>query len=115
MKNIKQLEEKRTVKKTSSEIQEFAESTVEMFGGEKEEVEADCKMFLLDTIFDQFGKNITIKKKNDDEFTLILDTNLMGFKFWVLRNIDAVEVIRPIKLRNEIRKIVEEVKKKYEK
>ena len=115
MKNIKQLEEKRTVKKTSSEIQEFAESTVEMFGGEKEEVEADCKMLLLDTIFDQFGKNITIKKKNDDEFTLILDTNLMGFKFWVLRNIDAVEVIRPIKLRNEIRKIVEEVKKKYEK
>ena len=115
MKNIKQLNEKRTIKKTSREIQEFAESTVEMFGGDKEEVEADCKMFLLDTIFDQFGKNITVKKKNENEFTLILDTNLMGFKFWVLRNIDAVEVIRPIKLRNEIKKIIEEVKEKYDK
>ena len=113
MKNIEQLNEKRTIKKTSSEIQEFAESTVEMFGGDKEEAEVDCKMFLLDTIFDQFGKNITIKKKNDDEFTLILDINLKGFKFWVLRNIDAVEVIRPLKLRNEIKKIVEEANNKY--
>ena len=70
-------------------------------------------MFLLDTIFDQFGKNITIKKKNENEFTLILDTNLMGFKFWVLRNIDAVEVIRPAKLRNEIKKIIKEVNDRY--
>ena len=38
IKNIKQLEEKRTLKKTEREIKEFAESTVEMFGGEKEEV-----------------------------------------------------------------------------
>ena len=45
MKNIEQLNEKRTIKKTSSEIQEFAESTVEMFGGEKEEVEVDCKTY----------------------------------------------------------------------
>ena len=42
IKNLKQLDEKRTIAKTNSEIQEFAESMVEMFGGKKEEIEAEC-------------------------------------------------------------------------
>lgn len=117
IKNIEQLDEKRTVKKTNSEIREFAESTVEMFGGKKQEVEAICKMFLLDAVLDQFGKNITIQKlENDDEnFKLILDTNTMGFKMWAMRNIDCVEVIRPIELRNEIKDIIENAKSRYDK
>lgn len=115
IKNLKQLEEKRTIKKTTSEIQEFAESIVEMFGGEKEEIEVDCSMVLLDTVFDQFGKNITIIKKDEDTFKIILDANPLGFKFWVLRNIDCVEVIRPESLRNEIKEIIEKADKRYSK
>ena len=114
IRNLKKLDEKRSIKKTQREIQEYAESLVEMFGGEKEEIEADCPMFLLDAVFDQFGKNITIIKKDDDNFKLILDTNRMGFKFWVLRNIDAVEVIRPVDLRNEIKEIIKDAEKRYE-
>lgn len=117
IKNIKQLEEKRTIKKTNSEIKEFAESTVEMFGGQKEEVEAICSMLLLDAVFDEFGKNITIEKiDNDDEnFKLIVDTNTMGFKMWAMRNIDCVEVVRPIALRNEIKEIIEKAQNRYNK
>jgi len=115
IKNIKQLDEKRTVKKTTSEIKEFAESTVEMFGGPKEKVEAICSTILLDAVLDEFGKNITIEKlDNDDEnFKLILDTNTMGFKMWAMRNIDCVEVIKPISLRNEIKEIIEKAKNRY--
>ena len=114
MKNIEQLNEKRTIKKTSSEIQEFAESTVEMFGGQKEEIEVDCDMMLLDAVLDQFGKNITIIKKDDNAFKMILDANLMGFRMWAMRNIDAVEVIRPQSLRDEMREIIENAKRRYD-
>lgn len=113
IKNLKQLQEKRTIKKSQSEVQEYAESLVEMFGGQKEEIEAICHMFLLDAVFDQFGKNITIIKNDDKSFKLILDTNRMGFKFWVLRNIDAVEVVKPVSLRNEIKEIIKDAVKRY--
>lgn len=115
IKNIEILDEKRTIKKTSSEVREYEEATVEMFGGEKEEIEAICGKVLLDAVFDDFGKNITIEKiENDDQnFKLILDANTMGFKMWAMRNIDCVEVIRPLSLRNEIKEIIENALNRY--
>jgi hypothetical protein len=72
---------------------------------------------LLDAVLDQFGKNITIEKINgdDENFKLIVDTNTLGFKMWAMRNIDLVEVVRPITLRNEIKSIIEKAKNRYDK
>lgn len=115
IRNLEQLQEKRTIKKTNDQIKEFAESTVEMFGGKKEEVEAICNIILLDAVLDQFGRNITIEKINNDHenFKLIVDTNTLGFKMWAMRNIDLVEVIRPIALRNEMVEILKDASKRY--
>lgn len=117
MKNVKELNEIITIKKTKSQIRDFAESTVEMFGGKKEEIEAVCNKCLLNAIFDIFGKNVTIEKipGNDENFKLIVDSNPMGFRMWAMRNIDMVEVIRPENLRNEMRKIVENAIERYKK
>lgn len=117
MKNVKELSDKITIKKTKSQIRDFAESTVEMFGGEKEEIEAVCNKCLLNAIFDIFGKNVTIEKipGNDENFKLIVDSNPMGFRMWAMRNIDMVEVIRPENLRNEMREIVERAIERYRK
>ena len=117
MKNLKMLEENITIQKKKSEIQDFAESSTEMFGGKKEEIEAVCHIWLLDAIFDIFGKNITIEKIPDSKeyFKLKVDTNPMGFKMWAMRNIDLVEVRRPLDLRNEMKKIIKEAEKKYNK
>jgi len=103
IKNIQILDEEITIKKKKSEIQDFAESSTEMFGGKKEEIEAICHIWLLDTIFDTFGRNVTIEKIPDDEeyFKLVVDTNPLGFKMWAMRNIDLVEVKRPNSLRSE--------------
>ena len=116
MKNVQILNEDIKIKKKKSEIQDFAESSTEMFGGEKEEIEAICHIWLLDTIFETFGRNVTIEKiPNDEEyFKLLVDTNTMGFKMWAMRNIDLVEVKRPISLRNEMQEVVKNAMKKYE-
>ena len=116
MKNVQILNEDIKIKKKKSEIQDFAESSTEMFGGEKEEIEAICHIWLLDTIFETFGRNVTIEKiPNDVEyFKLFVDTNTMGFKMWAMRNIDLVEVKRPITLRNEMQEVVKNAMKKYE-
>ena len=115
MKNVKELNEKITIKKTKSQIRDFAESTVEMFGGKKEEIEAICNNYLLNTIFDTFGRNVTIEKipGNDEYFKLVVNSNSMGFKMWAMRNIDMVEVTKPESLRNEIKDIILEANDKY--
>ena len=115
MKNIKILKENISIKKKKSEIQDFAESSTEMFGGKKEEIESICHIWLLDTIFETFGKNVTIEKiANDEEhFKLLVDTNTLGFKMWAMRNIDLVEVKRPLALRNEMQEVIKSAMKKY--
>lgn len=115
IKNIRILDDEITIKKKKSEIQDFAESSIEMFGGKKEEVEAICHIWLLDAVFDIFGRNVTIEKiPNDEEhFRLLVDTNPVGFKMWAMRNIDLVEVKKPLELRNELKAIIEDAKKRY--
>ena len=115
IKNLKILEEKIIIKKTEKEIRSFAQSSVEVFGGEKKEIECICSNFLLDTIFDQFGKNITIIKNDNQTFILKVDANPMGFKMWAMRNIDCVEVLKPESLRNEMKEIIKKAEKKYSK
>lgn len=113
IKNLVILDEKRTINKSTKEIKEYAQSIVEMFGGEKQEIEADCDMVLLDTVFDLFGKNITIIKIDDSKFKLKVDANAFGFKFWAMRNLDCVEVLKPQSLREEMKSIIEEARKRY--
>lgn len=116
IKNIQILEENISIKKKKSEIQDFAESSTEMFGGKKEEIEAICHIWLLDTIFETFGRNVTIEKLQNDEehFKLLVDTNTLGFKMWAMRNIDLVEVKRPLTLRKEMQDVIRNAMKKYE-
>ena len=117
MKNVKELDEKITIKKTKSQIKDFAESTVEMFGGKKEEIEAVCKKCLLNAVFDTFGKNITIEKisGDDENFKLIVESNPIGFKMWAMRNIDSVTIIKPESLVKEIKDIIENARNRYKK
>ncbi len=116
IKNIQILDDDITIKKKKSEIKDFAESSIEMFGGKKEEIEAICHIWLLDAIFDTFGRNVTIEKiPNDDEhFKLLVDANPLGFRMWAMRNIDLVEVKKPIALRNEMINIIKKAKEKYD-
>lgn len=115
MKNVKELNEKITIKKTKSQIEDFAESTVEMFGGKKEEIEVICDISLLNAIFDIFGKNITIEKipGENEKIKLIVDASPKGFKMWAMRNIDMVEVVRPSFLRGEMIEVVQKAMETY--
>ena len=113
IKNLKQLDEKRTIAKTSSQIQAFAESAVEMFGGEAEEIEAICDKILLEAVLDQFGKNITIIKNDENTFKLKLNVHREGFILWALRNLELVEVVKPLSVREEIKRRINEGIEKY--
>lgn len=89
------------------------ESTVEMFGGKKEEIEVICEMCLINAVLDISGKNITVEKipGDDEHFKLVVDANPLGFRMWAMRNIDLVEVIKPQTLRDEMKEIIKKASK----
>jgi len=113
IRSLKQTDEKITIKKSSKEIKQFAKSTVEMFGGELVDIKAQCHNYLLDTVVDVFGKDISIIRLNKDYFEINVKANQLGFKFWAMRNIDLVEVIEPVGLRKELIDVIENARKAY--
>lgn len=113
MKNIKELAEKRTISKTNKEIEEFAMSTVDMFGGKLEQVEVECCDYMLDSMFEMFGKDIEVRRISDEMYRVKLMANKEGFKFWALRNLESAEVLAPNVLRDEIKEIIDKANEKY--
>ena len=108
MKNIKILEERVNAKYTESYIDSEIENNLSMYTGDLEKVEIECNISMLDTIIETFGKNIKINKIDDNSFKAEFYTVLEGFKYFCLRNIETVKVVKPESLKNKIIKILKE-------
>jgi predicted DNA-binding transcriptional regulator YafY len=108
MKNIKILKEKINNKYTLQYVEYYIKNNVAMYTGNQEKVEIECSMELLDVVIETFGKDIKIKKVDNNTFYASFYTVLSGFKYWCLRNIENVDIISPQKLKKEINKILKE-------
>lgn len=106
IKNIKETKDKVTSTITNEEIDNFIKSTVSMFGRSGEDIEIICDNTLLDNVVDLFGDSSIIKKYDNNSFYLKTNKDIEGFKRYILRNLDMVKIIKPVKLKNEIDKIV---------
>lgn len=106
MKNICELKDKVTSKVSNEDIDIFVKSTVSMFGSHGEDIEIICDNTLLDNVVDLFGDSSVIKKYDDNNFLLITNKDLEGFKRYILRNLDMIKIVKPVKLKNEIDEIV---------
>ena len=106
MKNIRETKENIDKKFTQKDIDEFVKSTVSMFGSSGEEIEVICNIKLLDDAIDSFGDSAVIKYVDNNNFRLIVNKELEGFKRYVLKNLDMIKVVKPEKLRKEITKII---------
>lgn len=115
IKNLKELEEKVKISKSENDIEQYVETSVEVFSGDEEEIIAECDEYLLGEVIEKFGKNVKITPINKETFEMQLKVNPFGFKLWSMRNLDLVEVKKPISLRSEMIKIIEDASNKYKK
>ena len=86
-----------------SDIDEIVKASISMYGGVGEEITVICDNLLLDNVIEVFGKY------DSDHFKLIINKDIEGFKYYLLRNIEFIKVLKPQKLKEEIAKIL----KKY--
>ncbi len=115
IKNLQETNEKITIKKTEKDIEEYTDTSVEIFSGQKIKIEAECNEIILDEVIEKFGKNIQINPINDKEFKISLYANPRGFKLWAMRNLDVVTVTSPQSFIEEIKLQLEDAMKRYKK
>lgn len=113
IKNLKELKEKIKINKSEKEIEQYADTSVEVFSGDEIEIEAECDEYLLGEVIEKFGKNVEIRPINKDTFNMKLKVNPFGFKLWTMRNLDLVTVKKPENLVKEIKQVIEEAQKRY--
>lgn len=113
IKNLEELNDKIKIKITEKDIEQYANTTVEVFSGNEEEIEAECDEYLLGEVIEKFGKNVEIEPLNKKTFRMKLKVNPLGFKLWTMRNLDLVTVTKPKSLVKEIKEIIEEANNRY--
>lgn len=106
IKNIKILEDKVVTKVTKETIEKIINASISMYGGEGEEIEVLCNNKLLDNVIEVFGKNIKVTKYDQEHFKLIMNRDIDAFKYYLLRNIEYIKIIKPQKLKEEVNKIL---------
>ncbi len=109
MKNINILDENISKIIKKEDIKKIIDASISMYGGIGEDIEVLCDNSLLDNVIEVFGKDIKISKYDNNHFRLILNKDIEGFKYYILRNLEFIKIIKPQKLKDEIQRIL----KKY--
>lgn len=107
MRNINILDENISKSVKKEDIKKIIDASISMYGGIGEDIEVLCDNSLLNNVIEIFGKNIKISKYDDEHFKLIMNKDIQGFKYYVLRNIEFIKIIKPQKLKDEIQRILE--------
>jgi len=113
MKNVKQLSDKITSKKSEKDIEKYAETSVGVFSGNEVEIEAECMTPILEDVVEKFGKKVKIEPINSEKFKIYLSANPIGFKLWAMKNLHIVTVTKPESLVKEIQETILNARKRY--
>jgi len=113
IKNLEELNKRIRIKKSEKEIEEYVNTSVEVFSGDEIEIEAECDEYLLGEIIEKFGKKADIRPINETTVKMKLKANPLGFKLWAMRNLDMVKIKKPESLVNEIKQMIEKAREKY--
>lgn len=78
------------------------EKTVYAFTGEVENIKLRCKNFIIGSIIDKFGSEVSILPDGEECFIASFNAIPEGIKFWCLQYLQNIEVIEPVSLREEV-------------
>lgn len=110
MKKLNILDESLSKRVKQKEVENYIKTNIAMFGGDNEKIEFNCNMELLDMVIEQFGKDIVLTKVDEHTFKAKVNASINGFKFFTLRNLENVKIVKPSKLKDQIKKIISNYK-----
>ena len=75
-----------------------------MFSGESARVAMRIEKFLVGDVIDWFGKDVIFHNETETSVDVSVAANLEAMRYWAMQYANHVEVLRPEKLREEIKK-----------
>ena len=84
-----------------------------MFSGESSRVTMRIDKFLVNDIVDWFGRDVSFYDETEDKVTASVIVNLKAMRYWAMQYANYVEVLRPAKLREQIKEDLRNALGKY--
>ena len=85
-----------------------------MFPGESARVSMRIEKFLVGDVIDWFGKDVIFHNETETSVDVSVAANLEAMRYWAMQYANHVEVLRPEKLREEIKKNLLAAVEKYD-
>lgn len=86
-----------------------------MFADTIKKVTFKCKKNYIDDMVDWFGTNFKIIKYDDEFMDIEVYASLQAIKYWAMQYCEAVEILEPESLRNDLKLMAKNVNKIYNK
>ena len=81
-----------------------------MFGGEEERVTLLCKNEMANVIIDQFGRDVTLRKIDDEHFKVNVDVVVSNqFLAWIIALEGNVVVVAPEIIKEKMKQLTKKI------
>ena len=98
-----------------SDIAAYANKTFSMYGGEEETVTLQFANHLIGVVMDRFGKEVSVRKRDDEHFSVRVQVAVSGQFFgWLTGLGDGAKIIAPESVKETYRKHLQIMLAQYE-
>ena len=105
--------ERSRILKNRTDAYEYARNKLFMYAGESRTVSFRCKEKILDQMIDLFGPEAKIYPDSEGSFLISVKTTDTGAIFLAQQFMDSIELLEPLELREQFRKILKDTNRKY--
>ena len=92
---------------------DYARNKLFMYSGETETVAFRCRNDVMDHMVDIFGPDLTVLPEDEGHFLIRVRVPAQGAMYLAQQFMDSVTIVEPEELKEEFRKKLKEVKKRY--
>jgi predicted DNA-binding transcriptional regulator YafY len=97
------------------DVSKYVQSTFHMFAGDEEWIKIKFHNQLINVVIDKFGKNVDIKKQDEDHFILSTKARISGgLVNWILSFGSKAKVISPVSLSDTVKQEIANMNKLYQ-
>lgn len=99
---------------TGIKLSEYIKAHPNLWSGEPVHITFQCKKYMMNDIVDSFGTNLRIEELPDDMMKVYVQASESSMLHWAIQFADAVEVLSPQSLREQIAETLRNALRKYE-
>ena len=99
---------------TGIRLSDYIKSHPHLWNGEQVHIAFQCKQYMMNDVADSFGTDLRIEALPDDMMKVHVYASESSMLHWAIQFADAVEVLFPKGLREQIAETLRNALKKYE-